>query len=457
MIQINKINSLKIENIYEKIYIVFIVLSLSIIGTISYLAYLVDMPVIKLWKEIYIGIMFLFSLFLLLKKRKKKIINLIIITIFIYFIWVVYSLTFANISQVFYQIKLDLFNILFVFNTITVLVISENKKAYLNKIIKVIIVLALINSIFIIFQGLFSKFYVTKLLGIEWGAWSRKYGISIIVANGRFRCIGLMNSYVSAAELLIIATILINETKSIFKINNIKKYTLLVVFIVSIYFTTYKTAYLWLVFYFGLKAFSYMISHYLNEKVEKKYNGNYVNWYNFNLTFATILLFISQWVVTNTFIFYKLIEKISAKAAYNSIYLRVEFHKSIFNSMNSVIKKIMGLGMGVNGSYTSKVNLNGIKPIPLDSSYVYTLSNYGFIGLICYISLIAIIMFLSMRYNDLDEIGIKYLMSYLLCVQMFFNNLSTSIPTSYLVIIFIISFIYDLKKNKGCHCKKQLF
>lgn len=447
VIYIDKLRGLNLDEVYEKIYLCFIGLSLSIIGPVSYISYLIDAPIIKLWKEFYILIMFFLSFFLLIKNKKNNVIKLIIIIIGIYFIWILYSTSFVDISQVFYQVKLDLFNILFVFNTLTVFLISKDRKVYLNKIVKVILVFSLVNSAFIIFQGLFSKFYVTKVLSIEWGAWSRKYGISVIVSNGRFRCIGLMNSYVSAAELLIIATILINEGKGIIGLSNRKRYLLLIIFIVSIYFTTYKTAYLWVAFYLGIKFLSYILTKINNKNIKSTYDKIRMNYYNANLLVLTILLFLFQWIVTNTFIFYKIIEKISPKVAYNSIYLRVEFHNSIINQMDNFIKRIMGLGMGLNGSYTEKVNLKGMKFVPLDSSYIYTLSNYGFLGLVLYISFIIVIMVLSIVYNSLDKFGIKYLMSYLLCVQMFFNNLSTSIPISYIVIILILIFIFDIKNE----------
>ncbi len=365
----------------------------------------------------------------------------------IYFIWVLYSISFLNINQVLYQIKLDMFNILFVFNTITVLLISKNRKLYIKKIIKIILIFAIVNSIFVIFQGIFSKFYVTKILRIQWGAWSRKYGISVISSNGKFRAIGLMNSYVSVSELFVIATILINEIKDTIKVSNKIKNTLLILFVISIYFTTYKTAYLWVVFYFGLKCLSFILLKLNNKYIKKVYDKTRMNYYNGNLLISTSILLLLQWILTNTFIFYKIIEKLSPKIAYNSIYLRVEFHNNIVNKMSTITQKIMGLGMGLNGSYNGKMNLNGIKPIPLDSSYVYTLSNYGFLGLAIYISFIAIIMVLSIFYDEYDKFGIKYLMSYLLCIQLFFNNLSTSIPISYIVIILILIFIFDIKNE----------
>lgn len=457
MIYINKLNSLRLDEIYEKIYLYFIGLSLSIIGPVSYISYLIDAPIIKLWKEFYILIMFLISFYLLIKNKKNNVIKLTIIIISVYFVWILYSISFVDIRQVFYQIKLDLFNIIFIFNTITVFLVSKDRKVYLIKIIKIILIFSIVNSALVIFQGLFSKFYVTKVLGIEWGAWSRKYGISVIISNGKFRSMGLMNSYVSVAELLIIAIILVNEVKDAVKFSNKIKYLLLIIFTVSVYFTTYKTAYLWLVFYFGLKILSWLLLKLNNKNIKKVYDKIRMNYYNANLLILTVILLLFQWVITNTLIFYKLIEKISPKIAYNSIYLRVEFHNSIINQMDTFAKKMMGLGMGLNGSYNGKVKLNGIRPVPLDSSYVYALSNYGFLGLILYISIIMIIMVLSIVYNELDKFGVKYLMSYLLCVQMFFNNLSTSIPISYIVIILILIFIFDIKNEVNIKKFNSLF
>lgn len=439
---LNNINTIKKTLI--NMYLIFIVLSLSSIGIIAYSAYLIDMPIFKLWKELYIFIMFVISLYIMIKYKIKNIIKLTMAILSIYFVWILYSLSLSSIHQIIYQIKIDGFNIIFFIVSIVVFftcIDKNDRKYYLNKIFKIIIIFSIINTIIVIFQGLFSNLFVTRILGLEWGAWSRDYGISVVIADEKLRAFGLMNNYISAGELLVISIILIIEGKGIFNIDKRNKMILVSLFIIGIYFTTYKTAYLWIAFYATFKLVTYIIrkSNYSFIK------NNYIKTINISLVFSTIGLLILQCVITNTLFLYSIIEKLVPKFAYSSVYMRVIFHKDTISRMDSILQKIFGLGMGMNGLFVGKVDNNIYNTIPLDSNYIYIMSNYGFLGLILYILILVSIMALSIIYNDKDEWGIKYLISYLLCVQFFFNNLSTSIPISYIVIIFISVFLSNIK------------
>ena len=448
----------RLEKMYINMYLIFMILSLSSIGIIAYTSYLIDMPVLKLWKELYIFIMFVISIYLLVKRKRKKVITFIMIILSIYSIWFFYSVFSIDLHQVIYQIKLDGFNILFFVNTITVFSICKNKyekEELIQKIFKIIIIFALINSVFIIFQGLFSDFFVTKILGIEWGAWSRDYGISVVVADDKLRALGLMNNYISAGELLVISIILIMEGKNIFKLDKNKKALILFVLLIGIYFTTYKTAYLWIAVYILVKVIAFILNKIDNKHIKKISSYIKMSYVNASLVFSTIFLLILQWIVTNTLILYGLIEKLVPKFAYTSVYLRVILHQEVISNMKSIPQKILGLGMGLNGIFAGNPGAITTNTIALDSSYIYILSNYGILGLILYIVTLVGLMALSVVYNDKDEWGIKYLISYLLCIQFFFNNLSTSIPISYISIIFMVAFISNIEGLKIKSLKKE--
>lgn len=444
----NKLSIEKLQKIYLSLYLIFVILSLSSIGIIAYTSYLINMPLLKLWKELYIFILFILSIYLLFNYRKNKLLKIIILILGAYCIWVFWSLLSVNLNQIIYQIKLDLFNILFTIVTISVMSTLFNdikRKEYINKILKITIILAIVNAIVIIFQGVFSNFFVTKILGLEWGAWARDYGITVVVAGDKFRAIGLMNNYIPAAEIMIISIILLNEGKKLFNISKFKKNSLIILFIIAIYFTTYKTGYLWIGFYGFIKLCSHILYNVKNTKLKISIKKVYKNYENFILVIYTIAALLLQWIVSNTFILYGIIEKLAPNYAYTSIYLRVEFHQDIIGKMQSLFQKIFGLGMGLNGIFVGKVDSNVSNTIPLDSSYIYILSNYGFLGIIMYLGILIGVMALAIIYNENDKWGIKYIVSYLLCIQFFFNNLSTSIPVSYVVIILIVVFIYEIK------------
>lgn len=433
-----------IEEVYIGLFIIFFILTLSSIGIIAYISNRVNMPIIRLWKEIYILGMFFMSIIIIIKNKKKSLGTLIAIVLGVYSIWIIYSFFNSNIRQVLYQIKLDGFNILFFIN-VTVL-LSLRKKDIVDRIIKIILVFAIINAIIIILQGLFPRFFVCNILGLEWGAWSRDYGITVVVAGDTLRSFGLMNTYVAASELLIIATILLFEGKNILRLSTKAKCLLASVFFIGIYFTTYKTAYAWLIIYGFVKILRLFIQKY---KKKLPIRSRKIDVSEYPLLIIGIGAMLIQYVVTNTLLIYKLIEKIFPKFAYGSIYARVDLHNVIFNQLDNITKKIFGVGMGVNGLFALKdVGEVHTQAIALDSTYIYTLSNYGFLGVIIYLVLLGGTLIISVTNKECDLWGVRYICAYLLCAEFFFNNLSTSIPVSYIVIFLILVFCFELKEKK---------
>lgn len=431
---------LKIENIYLTSMIVFICLSISCSGIISIIAHRLNFDFLNLWKELGVSIITFLALLLVIKKKERKLIKIFIaitITIILYFLLTIVR-GYPVVIPI-YQIKMDGFTFMFIFDCFVFHSIASNVdgKQYYRKIINFIIIVGVINSIVIILQRYFPEFYFEKIVGVTWGNYGHHGGITLYTTLGKFRAVGIFTSFTVAGDFMYIAILLLMETKNKFTRKKIK-FTLLVLFLVASIFTMYKNVMLGLIFY-GLLKFVRFI-------------GNKKNIRNINAAIVAIIvsIFSMLYIVSTTLLLYPIIESLFGKLAYNSIFLRVQFHKSIFNLLNGIFGNIFGAGMGVYGTYGLDKTQFGIEKIPLDSGFVYVLSNYGYLGI--FIMLFAFIYILY-RVNKSD-VEYKYLalyiVSYLLCIEMFFNNFIMNIPVPYLLIGILTKFIYDdyHKNNK---------
>ena len=153
------LNKVSIE---KKLMIFFITISLFS-GIMGYLSYIMDNPIIKLWKEIYVLFFSLCIIFFNIDKIVRTNINYkFLLTIFIsifFFLEIVYSSLILEIPLIviLYQLKSDL--LLFVFFVIVYIFFfslsKEQLKIFSKSIIKIVIFLGLFNAIAMILQTIF--------------------------------------------------------------------------------------------------------------------------------------------------------------------------------------------------------------------------------------------------------------------------------------------------------------
>lgn len=390
-------------------------------GILTYSSYMIENEYLKIWKEIYILLLGLFTCIFNFKFSRIKInynfFFLFIILIF-FLIEIIYSylLGIAPVIII-YQLKNDLLLFLFAIY-ISIFFISLNKdeiRVFSIKIIKIIIFLGIINAIAMILQYVFFEQFI-NLIGLEMGNWGTKVGLKITTVGESLRPIGFQFGFVQAATLVYISFIIMNENK-FYKIKyKFIKYLFNIIFITAIILSTYATSIIGAIIYIGIKS------------INKLFKLNL-------FIIPSIMIFLLFIYTTHCFDIYDIVSKISPSKAYTSIFLRVEQHLQIINDVSQNLGSIFwGIGLGVNGLFGLDKELYGIVALATDSTYIYILSNYGFIGVIIYVFILFYYMLVFYK-NDL--LGIKYCLFYILIVDFFFNNTIVNFPVNFLIILLV--------------------
>lgn len=408
---------INIKYLIQRLYNFYLVLALGFSGIFILISHKFDMGILKLWDEIYIlFLLFPLIIYLALKEKRKKFLFIIIMVILVYSIYFIFFSSGGYKASV-YQIKLDIPFVIFIF--LGILYSNFDRKEYVFEgIEKKILVLAAIGAIVGILQAIFQKEFVENIIGIEWGAWGTSTGLSIKTAGANLRSIGLLQNHVAQGDLMMLAIILLNEVK--FKMKNKNKYCVMlnIVYIIGAIVTRSKSAYLGISLYIFIKGFLYI--------------GKNLKFKNQLIAFFMIFVIIMQGIVTNSFVLYDIVHNISPKYAYGSVYLRVDYHQKI-NKKVSGKNILLGEGLGYNNKFSKNEN-----KLILDSTYVYLLSNYGYlmVGLYAIVG-VGILLYGLIKKQNL----LLYLMMYILLVQIFFNNSINSAPTSNIYIFLVVGYL----------------
>lgn len=412
--------------------ILFFIFLSCIAGIFGVLSNIYNFQLLRLWKEIYIGLL-VFLIFgmsyrwLYTNNYFKQAIGMSIGAIIFFVFESIYSLS-LPINIIVYQLKIDVPVVAFGI-ICWIFIIQFNKQElveFAKKVVFIILGMGLINAVAIIYERLFPHEF-TSMLGLNWGNWGNSAGIRIITTNGNIRAMGLLTSFVASGTLMLICFVLLIETKKLLKFNKYLFIALAVMFIVCLYFSTYKTAIIGFVFYLVLKILPYIF------KKHQKFAA---------FTFASFMYLI--FFASGHFYFiYRFVSKFSESMAYNSIYLRIFFHRQIIDQLHSLSNVLFGVGMGRNGTFGIDKNLYNIKAIPTDSTYIYLVSNYGYVSVGLFTLFSILILRYLFKYNKYDIIGARYLMLYTLCIEFYYNNFMANFPANLFVIILsTISVVY---------------
>lgn len=395
----------------EWVLVFFILLSfftafISVIGT-SF-----DLRVIKLWKELFIVLIFLMSF----QKINKYTFFIEVFTYLMYITYILYSFK-INDTNIFYQLKLDLPMFLFiaVIKSFSYNGVSEKFKFFFDKYIYSLLFL---NVIAMVLEILFIKNFM-RMLNVGYGNWGDSSGIRLITTFGFLRAPGIFLSFTGSGAFNLLLFIICNEKN--------KKWYYKIVALIGIILSTYKTAYLGLMLYLFLK---YTLI-FIKKRELKIIYINLITWGSFFISFCALTI---ENLVQSLNIFDK-------KLVYNSIDLRVLFTKEIIEKFD-LIKFFFGAGFGVNGSY------GDIKSIPLDSTYLYILSNFGIMGILIFLTA-GFWMFNYILLKRKDEYGIIFYLSIFFAVTFFQNLEITNFPLNiYLIILIGITLFKDRFKLK---------
>ncbi|GAC35956.1 hypothetical protein [Paraglaciecola psychrophila] len=250
-------------------------------------------------------------------------------------------------------------------------------------------------------------------------------GIVIQTQNGLFRSIGTFSTPMALAEFLAFCLVFcaINIKKPVIK--NL----FVLICLVSIYFTSYKTTWTYLP---ALLFFIYMPT---------KSHRIFTNIYS-------ISLLVFGFLSTHTYFMYDFFLDISPAYAEYSIRLRIEFVERIFYQMTHFTQYFFGAGYGFNGGLLEYLPGS----VPLDSLYIYLLSNYGLISIFT-LTLFFIVTICRMKnlkysvFND-GDLGLFIIKNYILIMlsaNLFWNNPIVNYPSLFFP---LVCYILLIKKRK---------
>ncbi|CAI1722236.1 hypothetical protein [Serratia proteamaculans] len=403
-------------------------------GVIGIASAMLGMPVLKVWKEALIVILFLIALLFSKGKVSSKIIipTVILLLIGIFAIYSMLDILASHTFIIFYQLKFDIIPVMFI--VAVLLIFSKMSKeellAFSIKFVKMTLFLGALNAIAVILQQLFPDSFM-GLLGLDAGQWGSDAGVRLNSTEGNIRAIGLQLSFTMSGVLMLFCMILSVECSHFIKSKTIK-ILLFVLFLVAIFCTTYKTAIIGVVVYFLVKFFEKFLPSISRVSI-------------FIIGAILVLFFVYS---THDYSVYNSVRVYNQTAAYNSIYLRVLEHHKIIASLDSLEKVLFGAGLGINGTFGLDKSEYGINAIATDSAYIYLVSNYGYVGFFTYLFLLVYIQLKLFMIKDCDVFGARHLIFFTLTIELFYNLGLGNFPNNIFLVVFVaVPFVL---KKKGC-------
>ncbi len=310
-----------------------------------------------------------------------------------------------------YQFKIEFFYILLILALISLTKTESATLTTYRAFKKVIFLLVIINIFSSITQHLFfdDLLHFLGYKGDVSGLRGDFGGVVIQTQNGLFRSIGLFSTPMALAEFLAFALIFCSY--------NIKKPLLKAIFITTcllgIFFTSYKTTWTY------LPALLFFI--FTPTRLHRSFTSIYC-----------IVLISFGFLATHTYYLYDLFLNVSPNYAEFSIRLRIEYIDKVIQQMEHFTQYLFGSGYGFNGGLIEY--LPGA--VPLDSLYIYTLSNYGFamVTVLLFYLLFTVCRISYLKYNVSTDKGVNLFVikNYLLVVlsaNLFWNNPIVNYPS----------------------------
>lgn len=403
-------------------------------GVIGVASAMLAMPVLKVWKEAFIVILFIVALLFSKGKVSNKIIIpvAILIAISIFAIYSMLEILSSHTFIILYQLKFDIIPVLFI--VAVLLIFSKMSKdellSFSIKLVKLVLFLGALNAIAVILQQLFPDSFM-GLLGLDAGQWGSDAGVRLNSTEGNIRAIGLQLSFTMSGVLMLFCMILSIECGRFIKSKFLKTF-LFLLFFVAIICTTYKTAIIGVMVYFLVKFFEKFLPSISKIAI-------------FIIGLIILLFFVYS---THDYAVYNGVRVYNQTAAYNSIYLRVLEHHKIIASLDSLEKVLFGAGLGINGTFGLDKTEYGITAIATDSAYIYLVSNYGYVGFFVYLFILIYIQIKLFAIKACDVFGARHLIFFTLVIELFYNLGLGNFPNNILLIVFVaVPFVL---KKKGC-------
>ncbi|MCR0999120.1 hypothetical protein [Serratia rubidaea] len=402
-------------------------------GVVSLISVKLDNPVLRIWKEaIIIGILLLSVFSALLRKNiaLTKLASLFLLLVPAFLLYFLFSIN-TNTLLVAYQIKNDVVPLLFAFSLYIILSDLESTGEFYKKMIKLVVVTATINSFFIYIESMFPSAFMATLQIEEFNNSGGKSGIRLDNALGSLRAMGTMTTFINAGTLTFFGIVCVLESGFY---TRLKKWVLFAIMVSALILTTYKTAMIALAIYLVTKVVYTFF---------KRLRGSKMIY-----LFSAVVTFLFMGFVFNTFTVYDALAGTKYKPfAYNSIYLRSLQHSDVIKDMENRDSFYTGLGVGTNGTMGPNEKLK-LKSKALDSTYIYLMSNYGFLGALLYVSvLLMLLLYFCSQSSKFDNIAIIFLF-YTLGADFFINNTFSNFPCNVILYSFIIVSLLHTRRAK---------
>lgn len=425
---------MKIRRTYlpNKILLLFLLISFFT-GVVSLVSVMLNIALLKLWKEAFMALMLVVALLYSGGRLSKKSIipTVVLFAILVFALFTIASNFNSKNFIIFYQLKFDVLPIAFLIAVLVILSKQslEDLESLCKSIAKMMLFFGGMNAIAIILQQLFPDSFM-GLLGLKAGEWGNDSGVRLNSTEGNIRAIGFQQTFTMSGVLMFFCFVVSVEFKSLF---SGKRWPLLFfspLFLVAIICTTYKTAILAAMVYIATKIIEFFF----------KRTSNIIVFF-MGLTIFSIFCY-----STHSFTVYEMVRQYNENSAYNSIYLRVVQHLKILGDLDSTAKILFGAGLGLNGTFGLDKSEFGIQAIPTDSAYIYMVSNYGFVGFLTYLAFIVYLQFKLYKIKKFDVFGARYFIFFTLTIELFYNLGLNNFPNNILLILFVaIPFVLHRK------------
>jgi hypothetical protein len=414
---------------------------LSLNGIVTVVAYM-STRALLLYKDFFAMAVPVFVLILLFARNPR--VSAQCRSILILFLsMVVFSLVFILLSMLsgrfdffraIVQFRLELLTFgSFFFAAVLLLFEYDERVEIVTKVIKYYIIFAVLNALFAVAESSLAGL-LYAVIGFDPGPqltqFGKEYGLLLRTIQGQLRAFGLLTGPFSLSEYLFFALVLTPFVSA----KHRKKYILLIV--VGIAFSTSKTAIimalLYIMFLISRRFFS------------QRFSLNIV-------TMVTMVLSLFFYVTTTNYSIYEMIFPKENAYAENSILLRTVNIEAV--RADSGYSPFVGAGYAVNGN--AVVGDDNTNSIPLDSMYIYMLSNYGNLGIIFLVivaSLILGILYQRTRRGLNPSVYLYWMIS--LSMNFVYNNPLTNYP-GYIFPIIISILLLSVRKPEGSIAKRS--
>ncbi|WP_226873046.1 hypothetical protein [Serratia marcescens] len=301
----------------------------------------------------------------------------------------------------------------------------DHRMQLLMRIIKIYIIVTVINSIFAILESVFSSLlYAVAGVnpGLQFTQVGKDNGLILRSASGFFRAIGLFSGPFTLAEFLFFGLIL-----SPF-VSNKHRFKYIVIVTAGIVCSTSKTAMIMAAIYFGYL----FLRRFLPLKLSLA-----------AVVSVCIALLMFFYITMTDLGIYKSLYSSDNNYAEQSILARILLIEEVRNSDTYSI--FTGAGYGVNGNAATGDDA----AIPLDSIYIFLLSNYGGLGI--FIFLLASSIILLRLYNKVCRgyffpgVFLYWMIS--ISINFVYNNPITNYP-GYIFSIIISALLLSFRQDE---------